>query len=591
MPILRFKQLGLFYLIALGGIALSIIISQILIQNAISSQQDDARIINVAGRQRMLSQKISKVILQLRDSSDNHTEQLIELKNALDLWTGSHNALQFGDSEMGFAELPSLTIQNMFQSISKDYEAMKTSAQWLIENQEQSDSIDFFISKILDHENAFLVGMNKIVFQYDEEARKKVKNLKSQELYLFVLSLLIIILELIFIFVPLAKRINTTMKEMADAEMKTNKMNKEISKLYDDLGKNYQDLEAVNIEPESLSLFANIRRNGEITFFSEKFMKVMEYEEQSPSTDFRTFLYASSYTKEFVDKLSEILESGKNWTGELKLINEPGDFCWLEAHLIPTLMGDHTKLIARDITALKEAKIRSREINKERIEKSIKDQQYRSAFILEGQEEERRRLSRELHDGVGQMLSAMKLLLESFTASSAPMKKRLADGKSLMKSIIQEVRRVSFNLTPTSLEDFGLVAALKKFCFEMDTVAKPNIIFENKSGFINRLNIGVERNLYRIVQEAVNNAIKYAKADSISVELNHTVNTLFINITDNGKGFNIEELESMRHFEKAGHGIFNMRERASYIGSQLCIDTASERGTKISLTLTLNNND
>jgi len=281
----------------------------------------------------------------------------------------------------------------------------------------------------------------------------------------------------------------------------------------------------------------------------------------------------------------------QNWTGELKLTNEPGDFCWLEAYLVPTLTNSEVKLIARDITKLKEAKLRFRELNRERIEKSTMDQKYRSALILEGQEEERKRLSRELHDGVGQMLSAMKLLLESLTASSAPMKKRLQDGKSLMKSIIQEVRRVSFNLTPTSLDDFGLVPALKKFCDEINAVTKPQITFSDKTAFINRFNVRTERNLYRIVQESVNNALKYAKADEISVELWHTVTTLYIAVEDNGLGFDLEHLESSGYFGEAGHGIFNMRERASYIGGDLSIETAPGKGTKVLLTLALDKND
>jgi len=591
MANLRFKQLGLFYLIALGCIALSIVISQLLIQTAIGDQQSDARIINVAGRQRMLSQKISKVALLLKENTRTKEDITKELEGALQLWTSSHQALQFGDEEIGFSGNPSQTIQQMFAEIEPDYEAIKASAQWLIHNSNNLDSLDYHVDIILSHENTFLHGMNRIVFQYDEEARKKVDSLSKQELYLFVISLLIIVLELFFIFIPLAKKINKTMEELSKSELKSKTMTREISKLYEDLGKNFQDLEAVNVEPESPSIYAKMKPNGKITYLSKQFLELMEYEELDPPKDFRALLSASSYSKEFIEKLTLLVKEQKNWTGELKLINEPGDFCWLEAYLVPTLTNAEIKLIARDITKLKEAKIRSRELTKERIEKSTEAQKYRSALILEGQEEERKRLSKELHDGVGQMLSAMKLLLESFTASSAPMKKRLKDGKSLMKSIIQEVRRVSFNLTPTSLDDFGLVAALKKFCDEMDAVTKPEISFTDKTVFTNRLNARTERNLYRIVQESVNNSLKYAKATKISVVLWHSVNTLHITIEDDGIGFDIEELESSGYFGEAGHGIFNMRERASYIEGDLNIETSPGKGTKTTLTLPLDKND
>ena len=90
----RFKRLGLFYLIALGCIAISILISQILIQTSINSQQDDAHVINVAGRQRMLSQKISKIALKIERERGSIEENKKELGDALELWKASHERLR-----------------------------------------------------------------------------------------------------------------------------------------------------------------------------------------------------------------------------------------------------------------------------------------------------------------------------------------------------------------------------------------------------------------------------------------------------------------------------------------------------------------
>ena len=131
-----------------------------------------------------------------------------------------------------------------------------------------------------------------------------------------------------------------------------------------------------------------------------------------------------------------------------------GDFIWLELFIIPSKINQNEdyKIIARNITDFKEAKIRSREINSAKIEQRVKEQQYRSVLILEGQEEERQRLGREIHDGLGQMLTALKLSLESLTPdNSIHTKKRLTDTKELLKSTLREVRRLAFNLTPTSL--------------------------------------------------------------------------------------------------------------------------------------------
>ncbi|WP_258105707.1 type IV pili methyl-accepting chemotaxis transducer N-terminal domain-containing protein [Marinoscillum sp. MHG1-6] len=589
----KFKRLGQFYLLALGAIALSVIISQFLIQTFISRQSDDSRVINVAGRQRMLSQKISKVSLQIaNEPGKNLDEKYSELKQAIELWKKSHYGLLFGDEDLNLHGKNSSRIREMFKEIEPHFNAIVENADAILNETQQSDSINTgviqtHVDSIISHEKDFLLGMDRIVFAYDDEARTKVQTLRETELWLFVLSLLVITLELIFVFRPLANNISATVQNLMDSEMDSKKLASELSKLYEELGRSYQDLEAVNIHPASPAIFASMDMGGRFDYFSKKLKNLMEYDELEPHETLRDLLVFSGYDNEFYSDLMNLLAQGKQWSGEIKLITENGDFIWIETFIIPVKSKSEIKMIARDVTELKEAKIRSREINRERIERSVKEQNYRSVLILEGQEEERKRLSRELHDGVGQMLSAMKLLLESITPSSKPMQMRMDDAKGLMKSIIQEVRRVSFNLTPSSLDDFGLVPAVNKFCNEIDLVAKPGIHFVNETKFINRMESHTETNLYRIVQEAVNNALKYAKASNITVKFYHTVNKLNIEVFDDGKGFDYDRVHGSGHFDKAGHGIFNMRERAAFIGAIFNLETEPGKGTKITLTLTL----
>lgn len=592
MPKSKFKRLGLFYLMALGGIALTIIISQFLIQSFISKQRDDSRVINVAGRQRMLSQKICKISLQILNADTEAIKHhRKELQEAVSLWQKSQYGLLHGDKELGLLGNNSEVIKTLFLRIEQEFETIVSNSDSLLTNLNKADpdqeKIKIWVNRILTNESSFLSGMDKIVFQYDNEARRKVDALKDTELLLFIFSLLIILLELIFIFRPIAKNVRATVQELMDSEKSSKKMASELSKLYEELGRSYQDLEAVNIKPESPIVFATLNSKGKFIYFSDKLKHLMEYEETAPPAYFQDLLRAAGYSDDFYLDLMLLLKEEKNWSGEIKLITESGDFCWIEAFIIPVMPYNQIKLIAHDITAFKEAKIRSREINKERIEETVKVQSYRSVLILEGQEEERKRLSRELHDGVGQMLSAMKLLLESMTPTAKPMQARMNDAKSLTKSIIQEVRRVSFNLTPSSLDDFGLVPAIKKFCEEINSVTKTNVQFINETKFINRLESHTETNLYRIIQESANNALKYAKASNITVRFFHSVNVLNITITDDGKGFDYDRISGSGHFEKAGHGVFNMRERAAFIGAQLKIETEIGKGTQITLSLTL----
>lgn len=581
----RFRRLGLLYITALSGIALSIIASQSLVQSFIGSQEDDSRVINVAGRQRMLSQKISKLVLKLNNKQDKQTLQ--ELNATVELWEKSHNGLLHGDIELGLSGSNSEEVIRMYDEITPIYEEMVTSVHSIIASSKDSiPSLNQDIQIVLDNESKFLSTMDRIVFQYDDEAKSRVIKLRRVEIGLFVVSMLIILLELLFIFRPIARNVQQTVNELTDSEESSNKMAKQMSKLYDELVKSYQDLESVNVKPETASLLLSIKKDGSFINKTHNFFHRLNIQS---SSDFKTLLFSNGYSEDFVNGLFQNLSNGENWFGELKFTSHEGDFVWLEAFLVPIVGLNEIKVIGREVTEIKEAKMISREINSEKIERKVKEQQYRSVLILEGQEEERQRLARELHDGVGQMLSALKMSIEAVNIPKEPVhnKKRFDDTKYLLKRVIQEVRRISFNLMPTNLADFGIVPAVKKFCQEVSRLSNLPVTFENKTSFINRLEQHVESNLYRIIQEAVNNAVKYSKAKSIKVVFEHSVNLLTVSIEDDGKGFNYGDLLAKGHFKSSGHGIYNMRERAAFIDATFELETSPNRGTKIFVSLPL----
>ncbi|UII34439.1 histidine kinase [Fulvivirga ulvae] len=591
----KFDKLGWFYLIALSCIALSIVVSQFFIQNYIDKQQDDSRIVNVAGRQRMLSQRISKIVLQVKNQHDPTLVKtyLKDLEVALNLWVDSHLGLLSGNSELGLTGDNSEKVIGMFRDIEPHYAAIVGSTREIINAIKKRDSVpddilEPHIRNILLHEGPFLEGMDKIVFQYDSEAQAKVTRLSKVEILLLIVSLTIILVELIFIFRPIARNVRQTVAELVISEEKSIKMASEMSRVYEELVKSYQELEAVNLKPEVPALYATMDKHGEFIFFSPAFKRLLEYE-VAPD-EIRSLLLSNDYNRTFITGLLNIVNEGQTWSGEIKLMNGGGDFCWLELYIIPVQYQNNIehKLIARDITEIKEARVRSWEINREKIEARVREQQYRSVLILEGQEEERQRLGREIHDGIGQMLTALKLSLESITPSSSRhTKKRLEDTRDLMKSILKEVRRISFNLTPSSLSDFGIVPAVKKFCQEVDRLSAPDVIFENKTSFVNRLDQHIENNLYRIIQEGVNNAIKYASAKTIRVTFEHDTKVLKIVIEDNGKGFDYEKLINSGHFKNSGHGIFNMKERTAFINGNFELFSRHAKGTRIVIKLPL----
>ena len=595
MPrLLKFDKLGRFYILALSAIAFSILFSQLVVQNYIGKQQNYSRTINVAGRQRMLSQKISKIALQLAyfQNTDSQKPLLTDLQETLDLWVQSHEGLLHGDEALGLPGTETEDILEMYKKVYPHYEPIVESVKSIIKKRlaDPDSDIKEEVNVTLENEDSFLAAMDAIVFAYDTEAQAKIIRLKNIEVGLLILSLTIILIEFLFIFKPLAKNVRLTVADLIDSEAKSVKMAEEMSRLYEELVRSYQELESLNFETEPQQVYATINSKGSFQSISPAFAKLLGESMNSMPGSFPLLLQKNEFSDQFINDLLLLIENRQSWNGELKFTDSDGDFCWLELSIIPTEFKAKSefKLIGRNITEIKEARIRSREINREKIEKKVREQQYRSVLILEGQEEERRRLGREMHDGIGQMLTALKLSIESITPTdSIHTKKRLQDTKSLMKSILQEVRRISFNLTPTSLVDFGIVPAVKKFCQEVNNFSAPEIAFQNKTSFVNRLDTHIESNIYRIVQEAVNNAIKYAKAKNINVSFEHSINLLTIKIIDDGKGFNYENLLNSGHFKRAGHGIFNMKERAAFVNADFNLSSEVGSGTEITIKLPL----
>ncbi|UXX79118.1 type IV pili methyl-accepting chemotaxis transducer N-terminal domain-containing protein [Reichenbachiella carrageenanivorans] len=209
------KKLTIQYLLFLGVLTLAIVSSQILIQRTISDSKTDSRIINVSGRQRMLSQKITKAALKLPLSKSNEefNRTKNELKDAARLWTDSHQALQYGNAELDVSEMnESVFLQRLFIQIKPYFVSINEAADELdkISFNQLADPVfhaamSASIQSITDHEKDFLKLMNDIVFEYDRIASEKVEKLSASEYYLLAGTILLILLEAFFIFRPMVK--------------------------------------------------------------------------------------------------------------------------------------------------------------------------------------------------------------------------------------------------------------------------------------------------------------------------------------------------------------------------------------------------
>ncbi|MBE0663418.1 MAG: HAMP domain-containing protein [Bacteroidales bacterium] len=213
--------------------------------------------------------------------------------------------------------------------------------------------------------------------------------------------------------------------------------------------------------------------------------------------------------------------------------------------------------------------------------KNEKQQRIRS--VLDGQEIERQRLSRELHDGLGQSLIAIKLRLESLDFDSDPKaEEMLSNLRQSFNMIIDEVRRISNNLMPAALHEFGLENALRNHCEEISVQNQMSVRF-NSNGIPVTMNRKTKTYLYRIAQEALNNVVKHAKASQVKVSLLKEAGSVQLVIEDNGRGIDQE-----KECKGKGNGLYNMRERVNLLRGTMDVKTASEKGTTISIHLPLN---
>lgn len=596
-----FERIGILYALALGCIAAAIIASQVYIQQYIKKQEYDARVINLSGRQRMLSQNISKLALQISIAHDAEKRKILaeKLEGSLIRWTSSHQGLLEGNEVLGVNGKNSLVVDSMYQAIAPYYHVMVRNAEQLLQSLKKdpdasSVKLSAYTEAILANEDRFLQGMDDIVFQYDEEARGRVVYLEKIEIILLGISLGIILFVLLFIFRPTARKIKKTVSELMKSEKMAHEMAHEIGVLYGSLEKSYQELADVKIKEEEPVLYAKMDGQGNFQLTSDPFRDVLEYDVMQEHHNLFSWLEHEKYQHDNIERIQRLVSDGKTWIGEAKVTSESGDFIWLNMHIIPILdeqqRVSQLTLVCADRTERKEAEVISQEINRGKIEKEVSEQRFRSILILEGQEEERKRISRDIHDGIGQLLTALRIKIETIDlAPDVPeRKKKVGEAIKNLEHIIREVRRVSFNLTPSILNDYGIVAVTKRFCAEAGKLSDKKIIFENKTGFINRLNQRTEINLYRIVQEAVNNAIKYAQADEIKVIFSHNAHYLNVEVIDNGVGFDAEFHLQHESLQGRGLGIFNMRERANFIEGDFEITSKAGEGTKINIHLPIN---
>lgn len=224
-------------------------------------------------------------------------------------------------------------------------------------------------------------------------------------------------------------------------------------------------------------------------------------------------------------------------------------------------------------------------LNQEQIKFLERQQQVVSLqSMINGQETERTRIAKDLHDGLGGLFSTIKMYFSTLKHEQPALQENAIFEKSydLVDTASEEVRRIAHNMMPEVLMKLGLVHALQDMCSNISAGKLLQVKLQSY-GMEKRMNASTEIMLYRIVQELLNNIIKHADATKVIVQFNREADHLAVTVEDNGRGFNLQETDGNRHT-----GLETIKSRVNYLNGNISIDSEEEVGTTVLMEFLLN---
>lgn len=223
----------------------------------------------------------------------------------------------------------------------------------------------------------------------------------------------------------------------------------------------------------------------------------------------------------------------------------------------------------------------------------IKQKQYLGIKIIKAQEDERKRVAREIHDGPAQLIANLVIKTELceklIDIDKEKAREELSSLKGFLRSSLSDVRKIIYNLRPMSLDDLGLVPTLQRYIsnyVEENNILVDFLVF----GKPKPLKPVVELAAFRIVQEALTNIKKHSYAKNASIRVEFTDEHINLLIDDDGKGFDKSRLKTVKE-EDTGYGLLSMKERVELLNGKFDLKTARGKGTKIFVSLLLDINE
>src|SRR5579863_543476 len=353
-----------------------------------------------------------------------------------------------------------------------------------------------------------------------------------------------------------------------------------LQQLNRDLGQKNQELDAiVHTAPD---IIFSRHTDGARDYISGRFY---EYTGAAPGSavglGWLEYMHADDRERSLAHWL-HCAQSGEDYETEYRLRGADGNYRWFRARAVPLRDPNGTILkwygTCSDIHDSKrlEQSIRDNAIELERMV-DIRTVELRrlSSRLMTMQDEERRRIAREIHDGLGQELAAAKMILDGILSKAAAPSTRqaAADASELIDRTIKQVRTISHLLHPPLLDEVGLVSALRWYLEGLSERSGIEIHLEVDPPDLGRLKPELETAVFRIIQEALTNIFRHSGARNGSVSLNEREGHLVVTIRDDGKG--IEEQVVQLRPESVGVGIGGMRQRVNELGGRLRLANAN----------------
>jgi len=264
---------------------------------------------------------------------------------------------------------------------------------------------------------------------------------------------------------------------------------------------------------------------------------------------------------------------------EMRLRRADGEYRWFLVRVAP-LLDQHGNVVKWFGSSID---IEDRKRAEKDLEEAHRQLKILSRRRVKVQEEERRHLARELHDEIGQALTAAKINLQAAMEESDPAKsKRIHETAAILERLLSQVRQISLNLRPSMLDDLGLVPALRSLLDEQGRRASVAVRFSAKN-ISESLDPEIQTTCFRIAQEAITNAVRHAAATQIQVDIHREEGSFRLRVYDDGRGFEMPPPQS----QTIGLGLLGMKERAALVGGRTRITSAPGKGTTVDATLPL----